>query len=375
MLPAPAPRSTNVPSCNFILPSFNNPTFSDLTILSGPSKISFHVHKVIVSATSNFFKTCCNAGNYSNNGSQIIELPNIPPTVLQTILLWQYGQPYVLPPNPPPLSSGAQETKAVGKPEGNDESFIITTYSAAAYLQIALLQTTILAVIADEFRFRPWIRFTRPVDFIDALCNNNDSSCLQIYKIEPITATTASATRTTDASTGMFPAACYSGNVNRVRTRDEHAAIIECVSVMVASHNFKDLANEIETLKNEKLKVKKEEAEGATRGLDDDPNDIFFTVILPVWEDFVRKKEEKRVLDPRNDPRVFRQSKTQPKAPKIVYRLIDLSVLVGFVWLVYHYWEISSFILGWASMIFGICCFLVISISMYRLHRQGVWSW
>ncbi|RVD81081.1 uncharacterized protein DFL_008958 [Arthrobotrys flagrans] len=378
MSPAPISMATNLSNSNSILPAFNDPVFSDLIVLSGPSKTPFRIHKVIVSATSNFFKTICKPGNHSNGGSQIIELPKIPPTVLQTILLWQYGQPYVLPPHTPPSSSSAHESKfanTLGRNEDDfsTESLIITTYSTAVYLQIPLLQSAILTAIADEFRFRPWIRFTRPVGFMQNLCNHH-RYCLHVSQKQPIT-------KTTSSDTSVFPSADHSGKINfvpRIRSGsgDNKTPVVECVSVMVASHNFKDLANEIETLKGEKVKAK---GEGETSRLDDldfNRDDGLFTVILPVWEDFVRKKEERRVLEPRNDPRIFTiKEPNHPRAPKSVYRLIDLSVLLGFIWLIHHYWEISSLILGWGFMIFGICCFLFWAILSYRLYRQGVWSW
>ncbi|KAK6536061.1 hypothetical protein TWF281_000307 [Arthrobotrys megalospora] len=380
MPPAPVPRFTNTSNCNFILPAFNDRTFSDLTVLSGPTKAPFHIHRVIVSATSHFFKAHCTSGNYAGSSSQIIELPNITPAVLQVILLWQYGQQYALPPHSPP-SSSAQEAKSVNTIGGNDstssiESLIITTYSAATYLQIPLLQSSILAVIADEFRFRPWIRFTRPVDFMDALCNQR---CLHINHGQPITTTTTSATciaSRSSSSTSVFPTADYSGNVNFVHTAaaDNKVAIIECISVMVASHNFKDLANEIDTLKGEKLKGKKEEEMSGTKVSDDHDDDAFFTVILPIWEDYVRKKEQRRVLDPPNDHRLFKPPKP-PRASRTIHRLIDLSVLLGFLWLTYYYREISLPILGWLFMVFGMACFFILTGSLYRFHRHRLPSW
>ncbi|KAK6357520.1 hypothetical protein TWF718_001829 [Orbilia javanica] len=295
--------ATDNPKGYFILPAFNDPTFSDLTILSGPSKTPFRIHKVIVSATSDFFKAICKPGNCSNNGCQTIELPNIPPTVLQTVLLWQYGQQYVLPRHTPPPSSPAPESQSVKTLDQNetrvsDELLVIKTYSAAEQLQIPLLQSAILKAVADEFRFRPWVRFTRPVDFMQNLCNHRQH-LLHLNPNQPITKTKAS-----EAS--VSPSMDYSGKINFVsHIRNDQALnnkvdILECVSAMVASHNLKDLANEIETLKQEKLKAKKE---GATNGIEDylDRDDAFFAVILPVWEDFVKKREQKRVLDPRNE--------------------------------------------------------------------------
>ncbi|EGX46050.1 hypothetical protein AOL_s00110g214 [Orbilia oligospora ATCC 24927] len=69
-----------------------DPQFSDITVYIGPSKETFHLHREILSFTSNFFKDFCTALRSSKTMIVAqIYLPHLDPTMFRTIINWQYS--------------------------------------------------------------------------------------------------------------------------------------------------------------------------------------------------------------------------------------------------------------------------------------------
>ncbi|KAF3213501.1 hypothetical protein TWF106_007416 [Orbilia oligospora] len=82
-----------------------NPQFSDITVYIGPSKESFHLHREILSFTSNFFKDFCTALRSSKTMIVAqIYLPHLDPTIFKTIIIWQYSGNLTLNPTSTPCS-------------------------------------------------------------------------------------------------------------------------------------------------------------------------------------------------------------------------------------------------------------------------------
>ncbi|EPS39352.1 hypothetical protein H072_6872 [Dactylellina haptotyla CBS 200.50] len=288
--------------------SFNSSPYSDLTLLVGPSRTPIHVHQIIVCSSSYFFKNACSTftSSSSSTSPRSIPIPDISVSVLQSILSWQYGGKYTLPAHHPPPRSTIKDTNSTPTETSSPEPTILATLVAASYLQIPLIQSEIFHAISEEFRFRPWQRFPKPVEFIDTLCNGLLDPNGTKYPISDVF-NDANGHHKEAAAAGSAARESHMHAVrlanlgNRMNRSGDKAALDKCVSTMVASHNFQDLANEIEQIKRTKL----ENSEGATRkspsGGSSDREDPFFTIILPAWEEYVRKRDMRRVLDPVNE--------------------------------------------------------------------------
>ncbi|KAF3104972.1 hypothetical protein TWF102_002733 [Orbilia oligospora] len=82
-----------------------DPQFSDITVYIGPSKETFHLHREILSFTSNFFKDFCTALRSSKTMIVAqIYLPHLDPTIFKIIITWQYSGNLALDPTSTPCS-------------------------------------------------------------------------------------------------------------------------------------------------------------------------------------------------------------------------------------------------------------------------------
>ncbi|KAK6498152.1 hypothetical protein TWF506_004391 [Arthrobotrys conoides] len=84
-LQAPFEQST-------LMKILENPQFSDITVYIGTSKTPFHLHREIISLTSNFFKDFCTALRTSKTTVVAeIYLPHLDPKIFKTVVIWQYS--------------------------------------------------------------------------------------------------------------------------------------------------------------------------------------------------------------------------------------------------------------------------------------------
>ncbi|KAF3278835.1 hypothetical protein TWF970_004379 [Orbilia oligospora] len=68
--------------------------FTDVIVYVGRDKEPFHLHRVVISKTSEFFKAACKPGRFKESIEKEIELPSIHPTTFRKVISWQYQQGY-----------------------------------------------------------------------------------------------------------------------------------------------------------------------------------------------------------------------------------------------------------------------------------------
>ncbi|KAF3313522.1 hypothetical protein TWF173_005816 [Orbilia oligospora] len=68
--------------------------FTDVIVYVGRDKEPFHLHRVVICKTSEFFKAACKPGRFKESIEKEIELPSIHPTTFRKVISWQYQQGY-----------------------------------------------------------------------------------------------------------------------------------------------------------------------------------------------------------------------------------------------------------------------------------------
>ena len=81
-------------TANGMSKSFDNPEYSDLTIICGESK--FYVHRVVVCQHSGFFKRACDSAMLERR-TGAIEIEDWEPEIIKGVLHCMYSKPYDLP--------------------------------------------------------------------------------------------------------------------------------------------------------------------------------------------------------------------------------------------------------------------------------------
>ncbi|KAF3940161.1 hypothetical protein ABW19_dt0202172 [Dactylella cylindrospora] len=279
-IPATSPDSADqsIPRSAFsLLDSFNDPSLSDITITGGSSKQILHVHRIVISSSSRYFKALCH-GSFRESASKIINLPEIPFSVLEIILRWQYGERYALPSLRPP-----KHAPSTDDPQ-NDE-LILATFKAADYLQIPLLQRDIIFAISDEFRFRPRVRFPDPMEFMSELCNETaiDANAPKY----PPAGDHSNTPSEGFAAAEKRPVAKYTPmtvlSPRRSSDPDLKLHFEDCMYRMFISYSYNSLEPQVEALKKRK---------------DLADHCGFQAVVLPIWENHAYHMRHQQVYLP-----------------------------------------------------------------------------
>ncbi|KAK6524105.1 hypothetical protein TWF694_005768 [Orbilia ellipsospora] len=74
-----------------LLQMLENKSFSDITIFVGPTRVPFHLHKVIICASSPFFQAALKPRTFKESIASELRLPEIDPTVFWNVVWWMYG--------------------------------------------------------------------------------------------------------------------------------------------------------------------------------------------------------------------------------------------------------------------------------------------
>ncbi|KAF3941920.1 hypothetical protein ABW19_dt0204684 [Dactylella cylindrospora] len=106
--------------------------FSDVTIIVGPQKKTFKLHRNIICLHSRFFERAC-LGGFEESTSREIQLPEIEPVGFEIVVLWLY-----------------EDRDSFTSKLDNDAAFL-ASYATADFLDIPVLKRDILELVRTIF--------------------------------------------------------------------------------------------------------------------------------------------------------------------------------------------------------------------------------